>query len=345
MVRVSCRASSRWRLADGSNRNSFHRNYLKDTLKVGATFYLTGTAARKKGIPIFSQFDYAFGSRDEELRVLPVYALTAGLNQKKMRNLTATALETVGERIENDLPDIIRSGYGIPAKRELIRSIHYPDDMNDLRRAKEGLSYEEFFKYQLAVAVLKNRKVQIQKPRKPLEGRLRRRFLESLPFTLTSAQQRVLHELEDDMARPAPMNRLIQGDVGSGKTVVSLLCAMNAIEGGGQVALMAPTEVLARQHHATVLSLVRDMCLRTEFLSGSIRGAERSTVLEGLARGDVHILVGTHALFSDEVLYHDLSLVIIDEQQKFGVLQRGSLREKGNHPDCIVMSATPSAKR
>jgi ATP-dependent DNA helicase RecG len=319
----------------------FHRNYLKETLKIGANFYLTGTASRKKGLPIFSQFDYAFGSRDDELRVLPVYALTAGLSQKKMRNLTAYALDSLGDRVNDDLPGVIRSGYKIPPKRELVRRIHYPEDMSALRRAKEGLSYEEFFKYQLAVAILKNRKVQIQKPRNPVEGNMKRRFLESLPFSLTAAQQRVLRELEGDMARPAPMNRLIQGDVGSGKTVVSLLCALDAIEGGGQVALMAPTEVLARQHHATVLSHVHDLGLRTEFLSGSVRGTERSAVLEGLARGDVHILVGTHALFSDEVVYHDLSLAIIDEQQKFGVLQRGSLREKGNHPDCIVMSATP----
>jgi ATP-dependent DNA helicase RecG len=319
----------------------FHRNYLKETLKIGATFYLTGTASRKKGLPVFSQFDYAFGSRDDELRVLPVYALTAGLSQKKMRSLTAYALDSLGERIAEDLPDVIRSGYKIPAKRELVRSIHFPEDMNTLRRAKEGLSYEEFFKYQLAVAILKNRKVEIQKPRKHVEGHMKRRFLDNLPFSFTAAQQRVLRELEGDMARPAPMNRLIQGDVGSGKTVVSLICALDAIEGGGQVALMAPTEVLARQHHATVLSLVQDLDLRTEFLSGSVRGAERSAVLEGLARGEVHILVGTHALFSEEVIYHDLSLVIIDEQQKFGVLQRGSLREKGDHPDCVVMSATP----
>jgi ATP-dependent DNA helicase RecG len=319
----------------------FHRNYLKDTLKVGATFYLTGTATRKKGTPIFSQFDYAFGSRDEELRVLPVYALTAGLSQKKMRSLTATALDTLGERINDDLPAIIRTGYGIRPKRELVRAIHYPEDMKDLRRAKEGLSYEEFFKYQLAVAILKNRKVQVQKPRKAVEGNMKRRFLQNLPFSFTAAQNRVLHELENDMSRTAPMNRLIQGDVGSGKTVVSLFCALDAVEGGGQVALMAPTEVLARQHHATVASHLENLGLRTEFLSGSVRGAERGEILEGLARGDVHILVGTHALFSDEVVYHDLSLVIIDEQQKFGVLQRGSLREKGNHPDCIVMTATP----
>ena len=319
----------------------FHRNFLKDTLKVGSTFYLTGTAARKKGVPIFSQFDYAFGERDNELRILPVYPLTAGLSQKKLRTLTAYALETLGDQIVDDMPAAVREGYRLREKRELVRSIHYPEDMSTLRRAKEGLSYGEFFKYQLAVAILKNRKVEIEKPRRPTAGELKARFLESLPFTLTNAQQRVLTELEQDMTRPAPMNRLIQGDVGSGKTIVSLICALDAIEGGGQVALMAPTEVLARQHHSTVVSYLNGLGLRTEFLSGSVRGAEREAILDSLARGEVHTLVGTHALFSQDVVYRDLSLVIIDEQQKFGVLQRGSLRERGNHPDCIVMSATP----
>jgi ATP-dependent DNA helicase RecG len=223
----------------------------------------------------------------------------------------------------------------------MIRTIHYPDEMDVLRRAKEGISYEEFFKYQLAIGILKEKKIKIKKTRAPITGRLKETFLENLNFELTRAQQRVLAELEEDMSRASPMNRLIQGDVGSGKTIVSLICALDTIERAGQVALMAPTEVLAHHHYETVDTYLNNLGVQTEYLSGSVRGAQRDGVLEGLRRGDVHVIVGTHALFSEDVLYHDLGLVIIDEQQKFGVLQRGSLREKGDHPDCIVMSATP----
>ncbi len=319
----------------------FHRNYLRDKLKVGSTFYLTGTASRRKGGLLFSQFDYAFGGGEEELRILPIYPLTANLSQKKLRSLTAYALEALGEQIQNEIPEIIRSGYNLGNRKDMIQTIHYPEDMDVLRRAKEGISYEEFFKYQLSVGILKDKNVKIQKSRAPITGRLKDRFLESLPFELTRAQQRVLAELEEDMSRPSPMNRLIQGDVGSGKTIVSLICALDTIERAGQVALMAPTEVLARQHYGTVKTYLNDLGIQTGYLSGSVRGVQRDGLLDGLRGGDVHFIVGTHALFSEDVPYHDLGLVIIDEQQKFGVLQRGSLREKGDHPDCIVMSATP----
>jgi ATP-dependent DNA helicase RecG len=319
----------------------FNRNYLRDTLKVGSTFYLTGTASRRKGGLLFSQFDYAFGGEDEELRILPLYPLTAGLSQKKLRSLTEHALNLVGDQVRDEIPENIRKGYRLKSRRELIRTIHYPDDIDSLRRAREGVSYEEFFKYQLAIGLLKDKKVKIQKTRTPIEGKMKNRFLASLPFELTGAQKRVLEECEQDMSSPSPMNRLIQGDVGSGKTVVSLICALDTIERGGQVALMAPTEVLSRQHFARVKSYLSDLAVRTEFLSGAVRGELRDEVLEGLMRGDVQVIVGTHALFSNTVVFHDIALVIIDEQQKFGVLQRGSLREKGDHPDCIVMSATP----
>jgi len=319
----------------------FNRNYLRDTLKTGAAFYLTGIASRRKGGLLFSQFDYAFGGEDEELRILPIYPLTAGLSQKKLRSLTEYALNAASDQIHDEIPEFIRKGYKLESRQELIRTMHYPDDIDSIRRAREGVSYEEFFKYQLAIGLLKHRKVKVQKNRTPIEGEMKKKFLSSLPFELTAAQTRVLEECEGDMSRPSPMNRLIQGDVGSGKTVVSLVCALDAVERRGQVALMAPTEVLAHQHFARVKDYLSDLSIRTEFLSGAVRGELRDEVLEGLEKGDIQVIVGTHALFSDNVRYCDLTLVIIDEQQKFGVLQRGSLREKGDHPDCIVMSATP----
>jgi len=319
----------------------FNRNFLRDTLKTGLAFYLTGTASRKKGGLLFSQFDYTLGDEDQELRILPIYPLTAGLSQKKLRSLIEIALDAASEQIGDEIPEVIRNGYKLESRRELIRTVHYPEDVDAIRRAREGISYEEFFKYQLAIGLLKHKKVKVHKERIPIEGKLKHAFLSNLAFELTAAQKRVLQDCENDMSGPAPMNRLIQGDVGSGKTVVSLICALDALEREGQVALMAPTEVLARQHFGRVKGYLSDLSVKTEFLSGAVRGELRDNVLQSLVSGDIQVIVGTHALFSDSVKYHDLALVIIDEQQKFGVLQRGSLRGKGDHPDCIVMSATP----
>jgi ATP-dependent DNA helicase RecG len=290
---------------------------------------------------MFSQFDYAFGDEDDELRILPIYPLTTGLSQKKLRSLTEFALQAVESRIPDEIPDVIRKGYKLESRQKLIHSIHYPEDIDSIRRAREGISYEEFFKYQLAIGLLKHKKVKVQKTRTPIQGKLKDSFLSGLSFELTAAQNRVLRECEHDMSETSPMNRLIQGDVGSGKTVVSLVCALHAIERGGQVALMAPTEVLARQHYGRMKDYLSDLSIEAGYLSGAVRGEQREEVLGGLKGGDIQFVVGTHALFSDGVGYNDLTLVVIDEQQKFGVLQRGSLREKGNHPDCIVMSATP----
>jgi ATP-dependent DNA helicase RecG len=319
----------------------FNRNYLKDTLKTGTSFYLTGSASRKKGGLLFSQFDYAFGDEDDELRILPIYPLTSGLSQKKLRSLMAFALSSASDQISDTIPEIIRTGYRLETRRELVRTIHYPDSTDAIRRAREGLSYGEFFTYQLAIGLLKHKKVNVHKERRPIAGDMRERFISSLPFELTSAQKRVLEECEGDMTKSSPMNRLIQGDVGSGKTVVSLVCALDAVEGGGQVAFMAPTEVLAHQHYARVKDYLNGLSIETDFLSGAVRGEQREGVLERLESGRTQIVVGTHALFSESVRYDNLTLAIIDEQQKFGVLQRGSLREKGDHPDCIVMTATP----
>jgi ATP-dependent DNA helicase RecG len=213
----------------------FNRNYLADKLRVGLTFYLTGIPTKRRGVTIFSQFDYTVDGEGNELRILPIYSLTAGLSQRKLRNLVAYAMETAGGQIQDDIPQVIRKGYGLGERKDLIKEIHFPSDTDSLRRAKEGLSYEEFFKYQLVVAILKNRKRAVKKARSPFSGILKGKFLKSLTFSLTNAQKRVLEELEKDQNLPAPMNRLVQGDVGSGKTVVALMCALNAIERKGQV--------------------------------------------------------------------------------------------------------------
>jgi len=319
----------------------FNRQFLTNILKPGVNFYLIGAPSRKYGMPTFAQFDYELDTETHEPGILPVYRLTAGLSQKTLRKLTAFALEHFGSAIEDDIPVAVKRGYGFKDRREYVKFIHFPPDMIQLRRAKEAISYQEFFKYQLVVALIKSKMSLIEKKRPKAQGRLKQEFLGNLTFSLTTAQKRVFAEIEADMKRPSPMNRLIQGDVGCGKTVVSLMAALDTIESGGQVALMAPTELLARQHFNTIRSLLSGMEIEVDFLTGSVRGAQRSEVLQVLKSGRTCILIGTHALFSGDVVFNNLSLAVIDEQHKFGVIQRGKLREKGNHPDCIVMSATP----
>ncbi|HUT65334.1 MAG TPA: ATP-dependent DNA helicase RecG [Spirochaetota bacterium] len=319
----------------------FNRAYITNTLKVGTTFYLTGAYTRKYQVPTFSQFDYEIDGDAGDLRIVPIYPLTAGLSQKTVRKLTETVLSQHSRFLEEDTPSFIRKGYRIGPKAELFSEIHFPSDWDSLRRAKEHYSYAEFFKYQVVCALARKSQSSTKKKRIPFCGKIREEFLDRLQFDLTDAQGRVLDEIEHDLGSEKPMNRLIQGDVGCGKTVVALAAGLDVVERGGQVAFMAPTEILARQHFYTVKSYFGGLDVNVEFVSGSVKGLQRKEIVLDLLKGNTDILCGTHALFSEDIEFKDLSLVIIDEQQKFGVLQRGALRAKGDHPDCIVMTATP----
>jgi ATP-dependent DNA helicase RecG len=323
----------------------FNRNFITNILKVGTKFFLTGMYTRKYRVPAFSQFDYEVDGEKEDLRIVPIYRLTAGLTQKTLRRLIERVLDTYLSDVAEDIPEFVKKGYGIDPKGTLVREIHFPSDPGSLRRAKEHYTYEEFFKYQVVCALSRNHHQYAKKQRAFFTGELKDAFVQSLPFTMTAAQERVLEEIERDLLLEQPMNRLIQGDVGSGKTVVALTAALDVIESGGQVAFMAPTEILARQHFYTIqnyyASLGSKRPIQMEFISGSVKGLARKEIVLGLLKGNIDIACGTHALFSEDVEFRNLSLVIIDEQQKFGVLQRGALRAKGKDPDCIVMSATP----
>jgi ATP-dependent DNA helicase RecG len=332
------------RVADGSGEAllyCFNRQFLTDVLQPGTEFLLSGAYARRKNSFVFSQFDCSMKNSKEELRIVPLYPLTSGVSQNTMRKLTWTAVRTYGHLIEDETPEFIKKGYKLGNNEELFRQIHHPESMDSLRRAKEAISYKEFFKFQIIAALSRARKQHMEKTRAPSLRGLKRAFLSTLVFDLTGAQARVLEEVAHDMRQPVPMNRLLQGDVGCGKTVVALIAALEAVDAGGQAAFMAPTETLARQHFHTISQWLEKIPVRVAFLSGSVKGAQRNAVLPGVKSGEVDILVGTHALYSEDVNFKNLSFVVIDEQHKFGVLQRGSLRVKGKSPDCIVMSATP----
>ena len=279
----------------------------------------------------------------------PAYSTTERMKKQMLSSsavarLTATLLHMLDQPMEETLPKFVTERYHLASRDEALRSIHYPADADALRRAQARLKFEELFYVQLNI-------VRYARDRaRKFRGFAFRRvgeafndfFFHHLPFPLTEAQKRVVREMRADMGSGRQMNRLLQGDVGSGKTLVALMCALIAIDNGYQACVMAPTEILAEQHVATLRSLLGGMAVGVELLTGTVRGKRRADVLGRLAAGDVHILVGTHAVIEDNVQFARLGLVVIDEQHRFGVAQRARLWQKSaTPPHVLVMTATP----
>jgi ATP-dependent DNA helicase RecG len=282
-------------------------------------------------------------------RLVPIYPLTAGLHQKTMRSLLKTVVDTYLPHVQETLPETMRQGHKLPGLQEALRQVHFPDaDANvQLLNSQQTpfhqrLVFEEFFLLELGLA-LRHRSVQHEQRAAPYQqpNHLGEALLQHLPFHLTAAQHRVLFEILADMQRPFPMNRLIQGDVGSGKTVVALLAMLMAVSNGFQAAIMAPTEILAEQHLTTLRDLLHPLDLEVVLLTGAVKGKGRQELLERIASGVVPLVVGTHALIYEEVQFQRLGMIVVDEQHRFGVLQRARLRRKGLTPDVLVMTATP----
>ncbi len=276
-------------------------------------------------------------------KVEPVYPLTAGITNKMLNKWQKSALEQLPK-----LPEWQNETYLSQQKWEsfyqALIMVHTPqslDDISPLSPARMRLAYDELLANQLSLAIVRKR---IKKQAGRIidgDGHLRQKILQMLPFSLTGAQQRVLNEIYADQKQSYRMLRLLQGDVGSGKTIVAFLTMLNAVECGAQAAIMAPTEILARQHLETIEPLCQQLKLHTALLTGRCKGKERQILLDRLQNGEIDILIGTHALFQDEVCFKDLACVIVDEQHRFGVQQRLSLSNKGNRADVLVMTATP----
>jgi len=282
-------------------------------------------------------------------RLVPIYPLTAGLTQKSMRNLMHNTVESFAPLVQETLPEAVRHPQRLPALGQAMRGVHFPDDnanlaaLNEQRTAFHArLVFEEFFLLELGLAI-RHREVRATQRDKHYDrpNHLGETLLHHLPFQLTAAQRRVLDEILTDMRRPFPMNRLIQGDVGSGKTIVALLAMLLAVSNGQQAALMAPTELLAEQHLATLRALLQHLDLEVALLTGTVKGRSRQALLQRIADGEVSVLVGTHALLYENVQFHGLGMIVVDEQHRFGVMQRAGLRQKGLRPDVLVMTATP----
>jgi ATP-dependent DNA helicase RecG len=282
-------------------------------------------------------------------RIVPVYEKIGSLSPRVQRTLVHGLIEDLPEALADPLPEALRASRRLLDRRTAIREAHFPSPGSDVAAlnafqspAHARLIFEEFFLFQAGLVARKRRRAADRKPRAVLvDDRIRESARRALPFKLTLGQKAALREIVTDMQRPEPMSRLLQGDVGAGKTIVALLAAIVAMENGLQVAFMAPTEILADQHYLTIRRLLASARFRVASLTGSRTAAKRREIYAELASGTIHLVVGTHALAEAGVVFHDLGLVIIDEQHRFGVLQRATLRTKGANPDMLVMTATP----
>jgi ATP-dependent DNA helicase RecG len=284
------------------------------------------------------------GDGHEIGRVLPVYPETGGISQRRIRRIVMDAVNRFTQDLEDPLPAKIRGARGLPELGQAINEVHFPSESSPeellLRRspAKRRLIFDEFFMLQLTLALKKSKTSRQRGIAFGIQGM--EEPYRCLTFELTGSQTRVIHEIITDMSRPFPMNRLLQGDVGSGKTVVAFIAAWVAVTNGYQVAFMAPTQILAEQHYLSTLELARRMNLKPALLTSGM-GAHADKVRDGVKQGDIDILIGTHALIQESVGFHRLGLVIIDEQHRFGVVQRTILKQKGMSPDVLSMTATP----
>jgi ATP-dependent DNA helicase RecG len=323
---------------------------LEKKLLVGEKYWIWGKFSYKYGDIQASTFDFIPYSSDTMpfRQIMPVYPLTGSLNQKKVRSFVMQALDKYSAVLEDEIPEDLRARYNFLPKAKALRTIHFPDSRKMLEQANQTIIYEELFYLEIMVgkrAMVKRSLLREEKADnfRSTDNIFQRRLIERLPFSLTEGQTQAVAEISRDMDGPYPMARLLQGDVGSGKTLVAFLVALKAVESGAQAALMAPTELLARQHAENAARLLEPMGLNVAFLTGTVNAAGRSRLLKNLAAGKIDLVIGTHALFSRDVQYCDLRLIIIDEQHRFGVVQRQALMAKGNGatPDLLMMSSTP----
>lgn len=279
--------------------------------------------------------------------IIPLYPSTEnlgrlGLESRGFRRIMRNLLDALVGHIEDPLPSEIRSRCNLLPLSQAFENIHFPEDWHTLRLAQKRLKFDELFSMQLFLGLERQTRMEEKKGIVFEQvGELTQRLIKNLPFELTSAQKRVLHEIRNDMRSSKPMNRLIQGDVGSGKTIVALIAMVIAVENGYEAALMAPTEILAEQHYFNIHNHIDALGIKIALLKGNQRTSEREFILSGLENGSIPIVVGTHALIQEGVRFKNLGLVVIDEQHRFGVLQRAELRQKGYSPDVLVMTATP----
>ena len=323
----------------------YNQDYITKLLKKDQEVVLSGKIEmrfREKQI-LVDDFEILNGKEDalNLKRIVPFYPLTEGISQRVIRRIMKVNLDKNHPHFTEHLPLSIRERYSLIPFRQALINIHFPKDFSYQRRAYRRLVFDELFLLQVALA-LKRRDYKKEEGIKfKVENNLVRDFLDSLPFSLTSSQRKVINEILEDMASSQPMNRLLQGDVGSGKTVVALTSLLAAIGSGYQAALMAPTEILAQQHYLRMKEFLSSLNVQPFLLISELQQKEKERIKNEIKGGTVKLVIGTHALIQKEVQFHKLGIVVIDEQHRFGVMQRATLRSKGKCPDVLVMTATP----
>ncbi|MFJ8234399.1 ATP-dependent DNA helicase RecG [Ureibacillus sp. NPDC094379] len=318
----------------------FNQNYLRTKLTPGTIVTVTGKWDR--GRQVINGSSIKFGPKTDDTDFEPVYSLKGNIHQNKFRKYMRQALDVMGEETVETLPLHLLEEYKLLPLAEALEGVHFPKDANHAKQARRRFVYEELLRFQLRIQALRKARKETEKGI-AIQYDLQkiRAFINTIPFELTNAQKRVVNEICKDLKEPGRMNRLLQGDVGSGKTIVAAIGLYAAVTAGFQGALMAPTEILAEQHAQSLSTWFDPIGVKVSLLSGSTKTKDRKMILEQLHNGEIDILIGTHALIQPDVIFNKLGFVITDEQHRFGVEQRRILRDKGENPDVLFMTATP----
>jgi len=324
----------------------FGRGWLTRVFQRGQKLVLHGKGSRFRDKITLQVQDWELVESDDDEPIhagalVPVYSTTEGLHQRTLRSLMYQLVERYAADVGETLPEASRQRRGLAPITEALVGVHFPEGEAQLAAAHRRLAFEDFLLLQLGLAILRARTTRSQGIALNPSGALVKRLRASLPWSLTGAQERVWDEIRRDMAAPYPMHRLLQGDVGSGKTIVAALAVLTAVEAGYQAAVMAPTEILAEQHVMTFSRLLEPLGVPVTLLTSALKGRERTARRAAVAAGEIGCIVGTHALVQEAVEFRKLGLVVVDEQHRFGVAQRARLKAKGEHPDVLVMTATP----
>ena len=320
----------------------FNQGYKKNFYKKGQRLYAYGKAEFQYGSMQMNtpQIENLGDGGEPDRGIVPIYALADGVSQFVVRSSVRNWF-AANHELQEILPAEVREAHQYMSRYDAFKMMHFPDSSERYEEARHQLSYEELFVMQSGLALLRNKEQCHKGPKMGPNGDLMAQCIENLPFSLTGDQQRALEDIRIDMEDERPMQRFLQGDVGSGKTVAATLSLLKAIENGYQGALMAPTEILAAQHYEGITEVCRNLGITIELLTGSTTKKEKERIYEGLADGSINMIIGTHALIQEGVNFHNLGLVIIDEQHRFGVEQRARLQQKGTYPHVLIMTATP----
>ena len=323
------------------NVTFFNQSYMKDSLRAGETYAFYGRVGGLIGAPEMTnpiiEAEASFGKTTG--RIMPIYRLTAGISQNMMAKAVATGLSACGDNLPDPLPKSVQADRKLAQSRFAYENIHFPKSFEDLELARRRFIFEEFFV--LSCALDSFREKRVKKAGFSMKPADLNEFYSTLPFSLTNAQRRAVEEATSDMEKGVPMSRLVQGDVGSGKTIVAIACCWYASKAGFQSAFMAPTEILAEQHYRTLTEILEPLGIRVALLIGGMSPKGKKETIAYIKNGKADVIVGTHALISGNVEFFNLGLVVADEQHRFGVQQRAALTEKGESPHVLVMSATP----